>query len=205
MLDVGAAWEAHAQEIVKYLYARGASDPEDMCATVFLEACERAETYQERGYLRGWLYRIARSRMCDERRAYKRHPLLPIEDVASTIDPPDVNRVWCEELVRAANLTRPQQQAVYWNIICDRSLEESAALIGTTVGGVKALRHRALARLAQAVDMPVSVGAPTPTEVCDNAPRCVLCGGPVAGRGFCEKHLWAVTKAERTAASECEA
>jgi RNA polymerase sigma factor (sigma-70 family) len=59
-----ALMRRHQQSIIRYL-GRALADPEDardVCQDVFIEAWQRRQSYEPRGLLVAWLFRIARSR-----------------------------------------------------------------------------------------------------------------------------------------------
>lgn len=151
-LDIGVAYRQYANELTCYLRKRGASDPEDLCHTVFLEVCHRAAAYEERGELRGWLYRIAHSRLIDERRWRARRFIVPLEEWKAIADSPEdviINQVFVQDALHYARLV-PAQQRVLW-LRYTRGLEPMgvATVLGITHGVAKSLQHRALARLRE--------------------------------------------------------
>lgn len=151
MLDVEAAWNAHAKELLYWLRAQKVEDPDGMCADVFLKAVEASPQYQERGKLRGWLYRIAKCKVIDERRRGNRRPCnVSLAEAHSIVPGPDdavIEHLAAVELLQALDLTPAQQAVLYWRFGHDLQLCETAVVLGTTIGAVKALQCRALAKL----------------------------------------------------------
>jgi RNA polymerase sigma-70 factor (ECF subfamily) len=155
MLDLAAIYEAHAGEILRYCLAR-TRDPlvaEDLCSAVFVDLCEHAESYEERGMLRGWLFCMATSRIRDHwRRTAVREQPRPFVVRARTPEERTLDRLWCQEIVAAADLPPRQQVIVFRRYVCEQGPAEIAAALGEPVSAVKAAQHRALTRLRRAAD-----------------------------------------------------
>jgi RNA polymerase sigma-70 factor (ECF subfamily) len=156
MPDLGAAYEAHAGALYAFLRRRGATheDAEDLVADTFVRALAAAATYEERGYpLSAWLYRIARGRQIDLWRQQGRRPSVAIDAVCVAVESIEhtiIGRVWCQELLAAADLTERQRAAIAQRIVYSQTLGAAAAAMQTSRGAVKALQRRALVTLAQA-------------------------------------------------------
>jgi len=102
-----------------------------------------------------WMLTIARSKAADRLRHRYRHPeSMPgeVESLAPPIDPGvtiaerDRQREIAGALTR---LTDEQRDVVISRFVMGLDLEATAQLLHKNVGSVKALQHRALARLAQ--------------------------------------------------------
>lgn len=116
---------------------------EDITGQVFLEAIEGVGRYRDQGRpIVAWLLGIARCRTVDHFRKRGR-------EVGAAIEPsvagPDANLQVA--LTYLGRLTTEQREVVELRFVEDYSLEEVARLTGRSVGAVKALQHRALARL----------------------------------------------------------
>lgn len=94
--------EPHRKELLSHCYRMLGSleDAEDQVQETFLRAWRRLETYQGRGSLRAWLYKIASNACLD---ALQRRPKrsLPLElcapaDPAAPLEPPVTGPVWIE-------------------------------------------------------------------------------------------------------------
>jgi RNA polymerase sigma-70 factor (ECF subfamily) len=134
---------------------------EDLTAGVFLEALQaRTRFYGDAGALRSWLFRIARNNLIDHWRRSQRARSESFHEVeeaelARSIpveDPEDTAIVSLDrQRLRAGidTLSADQQEVVLLRLTGDLTSAEIAAIVGKTVGAVKALQHRAIAALAR--------------------------------------------------------
>ncbi|MBI3241187.1 MAG: sigma-70 family RNA polymerase sigma factor [Chloroflexi bacterium] len=161
--DADAAAELynrHVSAIYRYFYFRvnESAVAEDLTGEVFLKMTEGLPRFNDRGVpLAAWLFRIAHDRLIDYRRATRR----PIEELSEAIvdngaDPEtwaglrmDSNQLSQE----IASLTDEQKTVIQLRFIEGYSLEDTARLMGKTVGAVKAMQHRALQTLARKLDL----------------------------------------------------
>jgi RNA polymerase sigma-70 factor (ECF subfamily) len=134
---------------------------EDLTAGVFLEALQaRTRFYGDAGQLRSWLFRIARNNLIDHWRRSKRarsesfHEVeeaelarsIPVEDPEDSV----IVRLDRQRLRAGIDtLSADQQEVVLLRLAGDLTSAEIAAIVGKTVGAVKALQHRAIAALAR--------------------------------------------------------
>ena len=127
------------------------ADGEDVVQDALFHAYRRLDSYDDARPLKPWLFRIAHNRCIDFLRSRGVR-----EDAESGADVRDV--VWPDDppgpaLGRAVEhlvlVLPPMERAcVLLKDVLDHSLEEIAALVGSTVGGVKAALHRGRAKLA---------------------------------------------------------
>jgi RNA polymerase sigma-70 factor, ECF subfamily len=126
-------------------------DGEDVVQDALFQAYRKLDTFDDPRPLKPWLFQIAHNSCIDFLR--RRRVREGAEDatrepdwVAPT-DPvgPEVGRA-IEHLVLA--LPPKERACVLLKDVLDYSLEETAELIGSTVGGVKAALHRGRAKLA---------------------------------------------------------
>lgn len=144
--------------VVTFLRLRGAGDPDDVASEVFLQVFRSLDRFEgdEAGF-RAWVFTIARRRLFDERRRASRRPretpLTPDVDAAGGDTAEEALAALGDERVHAllAGLTVEQREVVLLRVVGDLSLEDTAAVVGRSVGAVKALQHRALAALRQAL------------------------------------------------------
>jgi RNA polymerase sigma-70 factor, ECF subfamily len=116
---------------------------EDIAAQVFLEAMEGIGRYRDRGKpMTAWLLTIARHRALDWFRKARREQGNAVEPVVTG---PDADLTVA--LDSLALLTDDQREVVHLRFVEGYSLEEAAALTNRSVGAIKSLQHRALARL----------------------------------------------------------
>ena len=150
-------YRRHVDAIYRYVHLR-VGDPtvaEDLTAEVFLRVLEGLAEYRYTGVpLIAWLYRIARARTADHWRRAGRYQEIELSDkIAATGSDPEViasARIERSDLVVVLRrLTDAQQQVIILRFVEEMSLAQAAAVMGKTVGAIKALQHRALASLAR--------------------------------------------------------
>ena len=156
---ISALYERYAPQIQRYIAAR-LSDPvlaEDVCADVFVKVLESLSRYEDRGWpFSAWLYRIAYARTVDVLRQSRRRHSIPLDErQLGALDPPDeaiMARIAYLEIKGAMDiLTHEQRLVLRLRFDEDRSLAEIAQSLGRSIGSIKALQHRGLTRLAQAL------------------------------------------------------
>jgi RNA polymerase sigma-70 factor (ECF subfamily) len=165
---ISALYERYAPQIQRYIASR-LGDPvlaEDVCADVFVKVLESLERYEDRGWpFSAWLYRIAYARTVDVLRQSRRRHSIPLDErQLGTLEPPDeqiMARIAYLEIKGAMGmLTNEQRLVLRLRFDEDRSLAEIAESLGRTIGSIKALQHRGLARLAQALaSQPAQIAA----------------------------------------------
>lgn len=147
-------YDLYSDELYRYAMRLG-GDPdlaEECVAEAFarlLEAFRRGRG--PRQFLRAYLYRIAHNWLTDQFRAYRGD--LSLEDVLllSAPDNPveEAETHIRQQAVRSAllHLTPDQRQVIFLRYVEGWELEEIARAVQKPVGAVKALQHRAVARL----------------------------------------------------------
>lgn len=153
---IAELYRRHVQPIYRYILYR-VGDPntaQDLTAEVFLRMVEGLPKYRERGYpFSSWLYSIANARVIDYFRHQRRHPQVPIDtliltDHATTPDAHVHEQETIQELHRALNdLTPEQQTVVILRFIEGYDINTVAQIMRKKPGAIKALQHRALARM----------------------------------------------------------
>jgi RNA polymerase sigma-70 factor (sigma-E family) len=121
---------------------------EELVQEALLRACRRWSSVSTLASPEGWTYHVAVNlansawrRRRAERRARERHgsaemvvDRVPIED-----------QLWIRSALR--ELSSEQREAVILRYVLDLSAEQTAAVLGTTPGAVRARTHRAVERL----------------------------------------------------------
>jgi RNA polymerase sigma-70 factor (ECF subfamily) len=116
---------------------------EDITAQVFLEAIEGIARYRDRGRpIRAWLLAIARHRSIDWFRKRRREWGTVVEPATEGPD-----EALTLALAALDGLTPEQREVVHLRFVEGYSLEEVAGLTGRSTGAVKAMQHRAVARM----------------------------------------------------------
>lgn len=132
---------------------------DDLVEHTFVELLEARATIRGGGRaLRAWLFRAARNNLYDwRRRAARRADHELGQELTATLEDPDPNpetvageRDALAE-IRAAlgELSPDQREVLELRLVAELTTAEVAELTGRTVGAVKALQHRGLAKLAR--------------------------------------------------------
>ncbi len=155
----------YADKLFRHLYIRlGArEEAEDLTAEAFVRLIHalpqyRVDCTRPVAAFSAWLYRIANNLLTDHQRRQRLRNHADIADHADfpAANPPlDRQATAAEEqqqLWDAIHKLEPDQRTV---IVCrfaeECSLQEVAAIMGKSLGAVKALQHRALANLRRAL------------------------------------------------------
>lgn len=168
----GRLWEQLAPSVAAYVRGRGVRDADDVTSEVFLAAFRGIGRFQGDGVaFRSWLFTIAHHKAVDaHRRPASRDILVDAVGAGHSLD---VDRARSAEdlameqiagdgaVRQLATLTDDQRAVLLLRVVADLSLAETAEVLGKPVGAVKALQHRALARLRadQAAVSPDTGGA----------------------------------------------
>lgn len=152
-------YAATHRRIFGYLLARLGERglAEDSLQDVYLAGLERIRQFRGRseGQFMAWLLAIARAKLADRvRRRYRRPETLAAEiEVLQTGTDPVDTLVWQERVRQLAQalerLSPAQRDVVVARLVMGMDLAETAGVMRKTVGAIKALQHRGLARLAR--------------------------------------------------------
>jgi RNA polymerase sigma-70 factor (ECF subfamily) len=149
-------YETLAPAVTGYLRSHGATDPEGLTSEVFLALFRTLPRLRGGASgLRTFTFSVAHARLVDEHRARSRMPVHTAYDPAQ--DPRVSRSAETEALDRwdapdgvlalVAALGEAQREVVTLRVVAGLSLEETAAVIGRSVGSVKQLQRRALLSL----------------------------------------------------------
>jgi RNA polymerase sigma-70 factor (ECF subfamily) len=146
-------FDEESPAIYRYAFSRlgNSHDAEDVTNQVFEEAWKSIARYRDQGLpLRAWLFGIARNLVGSHRRRFmSRNPQVSVDGLQIE-GPPEAVQADMLDLVDAiASLERSQAETISLRYIHGLSLAETAAVLGTTVDGVKGRQQRALAALKQ--------------------------------------------------------
>ena len=139
--------------LVAFLHARGAEDPGGMANEVLVRVFRSIGRFEGGGaQFRAWVFRIARNALIDERRYRARRPdTVPTvhEELPEAVTVDVTDRIGERERVEAllGDLTDEQREVLLLRVVAGLSVEETAQAVGRPAGAVRALQHRALARL----------------------------------------------------------
>ena len=159
------AWETLYRTLVGpvtgYLASRGARDPEDLAAEVFLQVARDIHRFDgDEDSFRSWVFVIAHRRLIDARRSAERRPTItgPIEKdpLGGNVEEEAIEElalVHMRELFEM--LTNDQRDVLALRVVADLSLEETAKVMGKKVGAIKALQRRALQAVRDQIDRAV--------------------------------------------------
>jgi RNA polymerase sigma-70 factor (ECF subfamily) len=145
--DVESVFRVLGGPVHGYLRASGAIESEDLLSDVFLAVTRSLARFEgDDDALRRWVFTIAHNRLVDERRRIARRRKVAAAELGQPPRPPD-EPFDAELEVALGQLTPDQRDVVVLRFVADLPLETVASMMGRQVGAVKALQHRALARL----------------------------------------------------------
>lgn len=142
------------RQLVGFLRARGADDPEGSANEVLVRVCRAIASFEgNQAQFRGWVFSIARNLVIDEHRATLRRidarPEAPSDLVhrAGAYQAHDgiEQREQAEALLDG--LTDDQREVMLLRVVAGLPVEEVARVLDRRPGAVRALQHRALERL----------------------------------------------------------
>jgi RNA polymerase sigma factor (sigma-70 family) len=138
------------------------TEAEDAVQEVFIEIWKSAGRFDARaGSETTFVLTIARRRLIDVRRRRARRPepdsleLLPVEPAANTVEPSRLDDRGLRALGILNKLPTDQRRLLEWALADGMSHAEIAGRTGTPLGTVKSLIRRGLARVREALEVPV--------------------------------------------------
>jgi RNA polymerase sigma-70 factor (ECF subfamily) len=150
-------YKRYALSVFRFIFAHTGNqmDAEDLTEEVFLRTWRSLKNYEERGVpFLAYLLRIARNVIIDHYRKAGRRPYTELDAVPDIKDqnPSPVEVVTAnherQELKQKLDLLREDYRNVLvLRFLSDLSLEETARVMGRSVGAVRVLQHRALTAL----------------------------------------------------------
>ena len=145
-----------APAVLGYLRTRGAPEPEDTLAEVFLQAVQNLPRFDggEREF-RTWVLTIAHRRLVDSHRKRARSREVPEGSdemfsvkVEGDVADQGMNRLEAERAMALIRELAPaQQEVIVLRLVADLTIDEVAHVVGKRPGAVKALQRRGLAAL----------------------------------------------------------
>lgn len=153
----GEIFDAHYTVVYTFVRyrLRGAAEAEDIAAQAFEVAFGRAHRFDYRGVpIEGWLIGIARNLVRDHiKKTARRGYHAEIDDSNTPAEPDAAPAVDLHHDLAAAmrTLTEDQQMVLSLRFLLDRSVEETARVMGRSEDAVKNLQRRALAAMQRAL------------------------------------------------------
>lgn len=163
---VGADWawiivyRDLSPSVLRFLKARGASEPEDLLGEVFVSIVRSLPTFSGgEPEFRGWVFRCARNAAIDSGRRAIRRPLefRPVDELtehaATRSAEDDVLERMAVDRVRQllAKVSDRQREVIYLRVLAGLTIDEVAKVLERTPGSVKSLQSRGLAALRRAM------------------------------------------------------
>lgn len=161
------AWESLYRDlagvVAGYLRGRGARDIEDLVSETFLSVAKDIHRFKGgESEFRSWVFTIAHRRMQDAWRTQGRQ--VPVVDRESATE--EAEREWLGNVEHEAmtsmslievhsliaHLTDAQRDVVLLRVVGDLSVAETAKVLDTSEGAVRALQARAMRDLRERVD-----------------------------------------------------
>lgn len=150
---VSTVYRVLAPRVLGYLRARGVEDPEGLTNEVFLAVIPRLGSLSggEAG-LRTLVFSVAHARYVDEtRRRARRPPAAPYDPELDDRVSPSAEVVALAESSGLAGplalLGEDQRSVIGLRVVADLSLDQTAEILGKSVGAVKQLQRRGLENL----------------------------------------------------------
>lgn len=127
-------------------------DGEDMVQEALLQAYRNLDTFDDTRPMGPWLFRIAHNRCIDHLRRRRVREAAEVEVARpEAVEPAEISGPGIGHALEYLVLALPPKEraCLLLKDVFDYSLEDIAALVDSTVGGVKAALHRGRARLAR--------------------------------------------------------
>lgn len=154
------AWSAIyrdlAPQLLGYFRTRRARDPEDLVGEVFVQLARNVRRFEgDYASFRSWVFIVAHHRMSNRRRSLARKPAEPRADTVSmdrrrapSAELDALTSINAERIMQiVGQLTTEQREVIALRVVADMSLEDTARVMGKSVGSVKQLQRRALIQL----------------------------------------------------------
>ena len=140
-----------------YLRSQARDDAQDLRSEVLLAIVHRLPRFQgDETQFRSWVFTIAHHRLVDHRRRFRRtEPLDEVNEERSAGTCPSTEatalaRIHEAELRATLDvLPEAQRRVLLLRTVGDLSLEQTAEVVGRSVGAVKLLQHRAVRTLRE--------------------------------------------------------
>ena len=131
-------------------------DADDLTQEVFIKVWKNLETFRQDSQLFTWIYRIATNECLTFLKGKKRRFFLPIHDVSEELSAkidssPPISGEDIQLKLQKALLRLPDKQRAVFNMryYDDLKYEEISAIVGTSVGALKASYHHAVKKIEE--------------------------------------------------------
>ncbi|MET7608587.1 sigma-70 family RNA polymerase sigma factor [Streptomyces avermitilis] len=127
---------------------------EDIVQETFIRAWQHAERLEKDGRsMRGWLFTVARNLVVDRLRsaAYRNESIVGEFPDAIHPDSNDVALTTIETTALLGRLSHEHREVITYTYIFDKTVHETARILGVPAGTVKSRRHYALNKLRKHV------------------------------------------------------
>ncbi len=131
-------------------------DADDLTQEVFIKVWKNLENFRQDAQLYTWLYRIATNECLTFLSSKRRKFFLPINDVAAELtekidSSPDISGDEIQLKLQKALLRLPDKQRLVFNMkyYDELKYEEISAILGTSVGALKASYHLAVKKIEE--------------------------------------------------------
>lgn len=157
---IGELYDQHHVSVLKYTWSRvgDRETAEDLTGEVFLRMVRALPKYRRTQIpFRAWLYRIARNLVIDHYRMQSDQASVPLEVAENTSNEGDPARavdraLKMEQLHGVLTSIEPSQHdVVVLRFLVGLSIRETAMALGKSEASVKAIQHRGLAALLEAL------------------------------------------------------
>ncbi len=157
--ELEQVYDKYLDPIYRFLYARvgNREDAEDLSSQVFLKASRQLDPGRAERSMASWLFTVARTVLADHwRQQYSHGPMSVLdESVIDRAEVPDmsddagkVHRV--NEIL--ALLPARYREVLELRFLHGYTIAETARALGITLGNVKVIQHRALAKAAEIME-----------------------------------------------------
>jgi len=159
---LAALYDAYLPKVYRYIAARVGSshEAEDLTEEVFLKMLGAIGEFRWKAVpFSAWLFRIAHNHLVSHfrRSALRKGSQLSESMIDEDMDPPALveARLALDEVRRAtALLPDAQREVITLRFVVGLSVSETARVLGKRENNVKALQHKAVARLQRMLAMP---------------------------------------------------
>lgn len=153
-------WIWFAPRVAAYAGRIGSREPDEVTNDVFLAVFTKVDAFEgDESDFRAFVFTIAHRRVVDElRRRYRRAETVPLPREGGSAGGVDLSAEdvaldrWGTERVRRLieGLPSDQREVLVLRILGDLSVDQVADVLGKSVGAVRSLQERGLARLRRA-------------------------------------------------------